>query len=87
MKRCICAAVLSLLLAGLFGLMPSPCPAQEETNEVVEAEPAPRPIPAVSGPTYVIPIEENIMPGLLYVVRRGLAEAEPRRLPVAARHR
>ncbi len=53
-----------LFLCSLAFLVP-PAPAQAET-----------PAPASNAPVYVIPIRGQIEGALLYVIRRGLAEAE-----------
>jgi len=57
---------LCLLMVSLFPLVAS---------TRAETEPA-RPAPAPSAPVYVIPIRGQIEGALLYVIRRGLAEAE-----------
>lgn len=52
------------LLAGLFLMAPA-----------VFAEPSREPAAGVGGKVYILPIREDIMPPLVYVVRRGVKEA------------
>jgi membrane-bound serine protease (ClpP class) len=56
-----------LLILLLGGFLPTLPPAQSATAD--------RPTPPPSGKVYVLPIREDIMPPLVYVVRRGVKEA------------